>query len=93
MATRQVINARIVIETNAESQERTVAYVVSALKNACRNMRDGTVLIQVYDEQDRLLGADLSGSPTEELQDVFDDLVDKIEAGASIKITPRGKQV
>ena len=79
MAHRKVINARIVIETNAESPERTLGYVVSALKAACRNTRDGSVLITIYDDEDHMLGADLSGTPSEELQSDLEDLLDKFE--------------
>lgn len=79
MTKRQSISARIVVESNSESNERTIGYVVSALKNACKNIRDGTVLITIYDEDDKMIGADMSGIPSEELQDSFDDMVDKLE--------------
>ncbi len=77
MTHRTVINARIVIESSSESPERTNGYVVSALKNACKNIRDGTAMIVIYDESDHVIGADLSGTPSDELADAFDDILDK----------------
>lgn len=75
---RTTLSAQILVESSSESEERTVGYVVSALKNSFRNIRDGTVVITIYDENEHLIGADMSGSPSAEIEDVFDDLVDKL---------------
>lgn len=72
MATQQVITARIIIEPGNESIERTRGYVISALKNSFRNLRDGSAAILLYNEDDELIGADFSGTPSEELQEVLE---------------------
>ena len=73
------ITARVLVEPGSESLERTMGYVISALKTACRNIRDGTVAIALYDENDRLIGMDLSGVPSEGLQVTVDDMFEDHE--------------
>lgn len=80
MAKRQVMGVDVFIDSNVESEERIRAYVIQAFKNACKNIRDGTVLVVIRDENERILGVDLSGTPTPELQDSFDDMIDKLES-------------
>jgi hypothetical protein len=73
----QTIMATILIEPGAESPDRLRGYVVSAVKNACRNIRDGTVVIVLHDEDDNLIGMDVSGTPSVTLQKEFDDLMER----------------
>jgi hypothetical protein len=75
----QVITARVLYEAGSESQERTRGYVVQALKSACRNIRDGNVSIALYDEDDNLIGMDVTGTPSETLQNLLDDLFESYE--------------
>lgn len=72
MARQQVMTARIIIEPGNESIERTRGYVVSALKNSFRNLRDGSAVIALYNEDDELIGMDISGTPSEELQEILE---------------------
>lgn len=88
MANRQVITARLILDSPVEGQDRAKGYVVSALKNSCKNIRDGTVLTTVYDDEEHIIGVDLSGTPSEELQDELEDLLDKLESPV-VKVTPR----
>ena len=77
-----VITARILVESGSESMERTRGYVIAAMKTACRNIRDGNVVVALYDEDEHLLGMDVTGVPSENLQDSIDQLFDKYEEGA-----------
>jgi hypothetical protein len=78
----QLIHARILIEPGTESLERTKSYVISAVKSSCRNIRDGNVVVALYDEDDHLLGMDVTGVPSETLQDTIDGMFDKFEEGS-----------
>lgn len=73
----QTIMATIMIEPGAESPDRLRGYVVSAVKNSCRNIRDGTVVIVLHDVDDNLIGMDVSGTPSVTLQKEFDDLMER----------------
>jgi len=69
----------VLIEPGNESSERTRSYVIQALKSALRNIRDGNVVIALYDETDQLIGMDVSGTPSESLQDTIDEWLDSYE--------------
>lgn len=75
----QVITATVLVEGGSESHERTRSYVIQALKSACRNVRDGSVLIALYDENEHLIGLDVSGSPSAALQQQVDKFTEKFE--------------
>jgi len=77
------LTAQIIIDPGTESVERTVSYAVQALKSAFRNFRDGSVLVLIYNDNERLIGVDLSGLPSEGLQEMVDDFVDKLEANVA----------
>ena len=79
MGKPQVINARILIESGPESVDRTRGYVITALKSALRNIRGGAVAIALYDEDDVLIGMDVSGVPSSELQEHIEDLFEHYE--------------
>ena len=74
MGRPQVVTARILIEAGNESLERTRSYVLQAVKSSCRNIRDGNVVIGLYNENDELIGLDMTGTPSEALQDQIDEL-------------------
>lgn len=80
----QVVTARVLIEAGSESVERTRSYVIQALKSSCRNIRDGTVVIRLYDEHEQLIGTDITGTPSEDLQERFDELFDSYEEGRPV---------
>jgi len=69
----------VLVEGGSESPERIRSYVVQALKSACRNVRDGAVVTVLQDENDRLIGLDISGMPSQALQDEVDKFTDKFE--------------
>lgn len=75
----QVITATVLVEGGSESLERTRSYVIQAIKSSCRNVRDGSVVIALHDENDRLIGLDISGMPSQALQDEVDKFTDKFE--------------
>lgn len=79
MAKPQVITARILIEPGTESAERTRSYVVSTLKSSLRNIRDGSVAIALYNEEEDLIGLDVTGLPSETFQETVDGLFDRYE--------------
>lgn len=79
MGKPQVINARILIESGPESAERTKGYVITALKSSLRNIRGGAVAIALYDEDEVLIGMDVSGHPSAELQEQLEDLFEHYE--------------
>jgi hypothetical protein len=68
----------VTIEPGTESVERTVGYVVQALKASQRNIRDGSVVIAIK-RDGQLIGVDLSGTPSENLQDQVDNLMDALD--------------
>lgn len=68
MATTQ-LSARILVEAAPEDIDRIRLYVIGALKASCRHIREGAVAITIYDENDTLIGSDISGTPSEEFQD------------------------
>lgn len=75
----QVITAQIFIEPGAESLERTRGYVIQAIKSSARNIRDGTVVIVLYDENEKLIGMDMTGNPSPALQGSVDEMLEKFE--------------
>jgi len=80
------LTVNLAIEPNTESDDRIVGYVTSALKSAFRNIRDGSVVTTIY-EGDRLIGVDLSGTPSPELEDLVDDMLDKLTALTEVNVT------
>lgn len=93
MANRMVMSVDVYVDSNAESPERIRGYAVSAFKNACKNIRDGTVLSVIRDtETGKIIGVDLSGTPSSELQEQFEDLIDKLEPPEQrpVPAPPRG---
>lgn len=82
MGKPQVITARILVESAVESSDRTKGYVIAAVKSSLRNIRDGSVAIALYNEDDELIGMDVSGSPSPEFQGHVDDLFEHYEERA-----------
>jgi hypothetical protein len=70
----EVITAKVLIQPGTESGERLRSYVLSALKSACRNVRDGAVAIGLYNEDGELIGLDMSGIASETMQDSIDEV-------------------
>ena len=70
---RKVYTAVIVHETGSEPEERGRGYIVQSLKNACRNMRDGAAAIVIKDENGRIIGVDVSGTPSETFQEDIEE--------------------
>lgn len=83
MGKPQVIEARILIESHPESADRTLGYVVTALKSSVRNIRGGSVAIALYDEDDQMIGMDISGSPSASFQKQVNELFNLPEDRAS----------
>lgn len=74
--TKRII-AYIDYEPDPADPERTEGFVVSAFKNACRNMREGTsAVISLYDEENGdLLGGDVSRKPSMTIQKAWEDFL------------------
>jgi len=72
----ETITVKVLIESGTESPDRTRGYVVSALKSSLRNIRDGAVVLAVYNEAGELLGTDTSGTPSPNLQDEIEAVFD-----------------
>lgn len=74
MSEQQRITAEILIETN-ESLVSLRRYVVTAVKQSCRNVRGGAVVVALYDEDDNFLGLDVAGTPSEEMREQMNELL------------------
>lgn len=75
----QTITATITFEAGTESPERTRGYIVQSLKSSLRNIRDGAAVICLYDDDDNLIGMDMSGTPSVTFQKAVDELLDKFD--------------
>lgn len=73
------LTIKVLIEPGLEPPERTTQYVVSAHKAAGRNIRDGAVVISIYDSDGKLVGVDMSGSPSKDVQTEFENLMEDLE--------------
>ena len=71
----QKITAEFLVESGAESADRTLGYVVQAAKSACRNIRDGCVVTLLYNEDGDLIGMDVSGTPSVTFQNELDEVM------------------
>ena len=75
MALRQVVvEVRVLVEADEDQMSRTLNFVKSSLKGACRNLNNGTVVIGLYDDDGGLLGLDVTGQPSAELQELIENL-------------------
>lgn len=71
---RRVIEARIVVEDEASNIERSVGFVKTSLKGSCRNLSGGAVVIGLYDDDDELVGLDITGTPSDAMQEMVESL-------------------
>jgi pyrimidine deaminase RibD-like protein len=62
-------------ESTDANDEMLKRYLVNAAKSFARNARSAVVGVVVLDEDDNVLGVDVTGSPSEEIQSAIDALV------------------
>lgn len=65
---------RVLVEADENYIDRTTGYVKSALKSSCRNLVYGAAVLALYDEHGKLVGLDITGTPTDELAEIADEL-------------------
>jgi hypothetical protein len=61
------LDVKVLIEVDDERAEGTKHYVANAVKGSCRNVRDSSVAIAVYDNGN-LVGLDASGNPSDDFE-------------------------
>ena len=67
-----VLSARVVVATTKRNKNATNAYAKQALKSTFKGLKNAVAAIAIYDEDDNLVGMDVTGSPNEEMRRVMD---------------------
>jgi len=69
------VTAQVLYESNEGNVESLGRFVVNSLKQSCRHVRHGVVAVVVRDHSGRILGIDVHGTPSEEMQEKIEDLL------------------
>ena len=73
---RRQLSVTILVEDDEDAIRRTVGFIKTSVKGSCRNLNSGTVILGLYDEDDRLVGLDVTGKPSHVLQEQMEELFD-----------------
>jgi hypothetical protein len=71
----QGITAQVLYEAEDGREESLGRFVLLAVKQSCRHVRNGVVAVVVRDGDGNVLGVDISGAPSEEMQEQLDLLL------------------
>lgn len=69
------VTAEVLLESTSGSKEGLRRHALNALKASCRNARDAVVAVVLYDDEGKVLGLDVTGTPSEEMQREIDALL------------------
>lgn len=73
------LEVRVLVETDEENMVRTLNFVKTSLKGSCRNLKNGSVAIGLYDDRGRVVGVDVTGTPSPVMQNRIEELFDEEE--------------
>lgn len=77
---RGELDAHIVFEADEDNFDRMRDWLISTFKEAARYSKDGLVVVGVYDEEGRMQGFSIKGTPTSEAQDMIDSVFESTPA-------------
>ena len=80
---RRVLDVRIFVEDDEETLARTLSFIKTSVKGSCRNLGNGTVILGLYDENDRLVGLDITGNPSASMQEQVEELFEVDDLNSS----------
>lgn len=74
------LEVRVLVETDAENMTRTLNFIKTSVKGSCRNLKNGAVVIGLYDEDGRVVGVDVTGNPSQVMQRRIEELFEEESA-------------
>lgn len=67
---QRTLSVTVLVEDDQATIDRTLGFIKTSLKGSCRNLHSGAVVLGLYDEHDRLVGLDVTGTASPELQEM-----------------------